>query len=231
MFTGIIEEKGRILRTELGSASGKLYIQAEKVLEGTRIGDSIAVNGVCLTVTRLGNRDFTADVMPETLSRSSLGQLKSGSSVNLERAMAADGRFGGHIVSGHIDGTGVIEKITRDGNAIRYQIAASRDILRGVVEKGSIAIDGISLTVTRAEMERFEVSIIPHTLKETILGEKQPGAIVNLENDIIGKYVERLLMFENTGKIKDMQHLQKYHKPQEKQTSTLTREFLLGAGF
>jgi len=220
MFTGIIEEMGKILRIERAGTSAKIQIQAKKVLEGTKVGDSIAVNGVCLTVTALGSRDFTADVMPETLSRSSLGQLKCGGSVNLERAMAADGRFGGHIVSGHIDGTGAIEKITREGNAVRYLIAASPDILRGVVEKGSIAIDGISLTVTTVQTEHFEVSVIPHTLSQTTLAQKKQGAIVNLENDVIGKYVERLLLFDEgkvTGKC-----------PAE---SGLTKEFLLRAGF
>ena len=215
MFTGIIEETGKLLRAE----SGKLHIQAKKVLEGTKIGDSIAVNGVCLTVTALSSSDFTADVMPETLKRSSLGTLKSGSGVNLERAIAADGRFGGHIVSGHIDGTGTVEEIKKDGNAIRYQIRTQPDITRGIVEKGSIAIDGISLTVTMVQKERFEVSVIPHTLKETILGEKRKGSVVNLENDIIGKYVERLLFFEQTGKQDAVKE------------STLTKEFLLRAGF
>ena len=220
MFTGIIEEMGKILRIERAGTSAKIQIQAKKVLEGTKVGDSIAVNGVCLTVTALGSRDFTADVMPETLSRSSLGQLKCGGSANLERAMAADGRFGGHIVAGHIDGTGAIEKITREGNAVRYLIAASPDILRGVVEKGSIAIDGISLTVTTVQTEHFEVSVIPHTLSQTTLAQKKQGAIVNLENDVIGKYVERLLLFDEgkvTGKC-----------PAE---SGLTKEFLLRAGF
>lgn len=212
MFTGIIEEVGTALRMD----SGRICIRAKKVLEGTKVGDSIAVNGVCLTVTRLGKEEFDADVMPETLSRSSLGRLKRGSGVNLERAMAADGRFGGHIVSGHIDGIGTIEKITRDGNAVRYQIAAERNIMRGIVEKGSIAIDGISLTVTKAETGRFEVSVIPHTLGETILAKKRQGDIVNLENDVIGKYVERLLFFEK-------------QEPEKK--SGLTKEFLLRAGF
>ena len=134
----------------------------------------------------------------------------------LFRSMAANGRFGGHIVSGHIDGVGTIEKITRDGNAVRYQITAPFSILRGIVEKGSVAIDGISLTVVQADRERFEVSIIPHTMGETILSEKKPGSIVNLENDVIGKYVERLLCLER----------------EEKQSeSTLTKEFLLRAGF
>ena len=215
VFTGIIEETGKLLRAE----PGKLHIQAKKVLEGTKIGDSIAVNGVCLTVTALGSWDFTADVMPETLKRSSLGALKFGSGVNLERAMAADGRFGGHIVSGHIDGTGTVEDITKDGNAIRYKIRTLPEITRGIVEKGSIAIDGISLTVTMVQKERFEVSVIPHTLKETILGEKRKGSVVNLENDIIGKYVGRLLTME--------QEIQ----PDAAQKPTLTKEFLLRAGF
>lgn len=208
MFTGIIEETGKVLRVE----PGKIHIQAEKTLEGTKLGDSIAVNGVCLTVTALGRSDFTADVMPETWKRSSLGTLKSGSGVNLERAMAADGRFGGHIVSGHIDGTGTVEAVRKDQNAIRYIIRTQPELTRGIVEKGSIAIDGISLTVTMVQKERFEVSIIPHTLKETTLGDKRKGSMVNLENDIIGKYVERLLSLEQTE-------------------TTLTKEFLLWAGF
>ncbi len=220
MFTGIIEEMGTVLRIERSGAFAGIRIQAVKVLEGTKAGDSIAVNGVCLTVTKRGSRDFTADVMPETLSRSTLGQLGPGSSVNLERAMAADGRFGGHIVSGHIDGTGTIEKITKEGNAVRYQIAAAPKVMRGIVEKGSVAIDGISLTVTMVKRECFEVSVIPHTLSETTLALKKQGAIVNLENDVIGKYVERLLCFggeEKTGK----------GSPE----SNITREFLLSAGF
>lgn len=216
MFTGIIEEVGKALGIELGASYGKLQIQAKKALEGTKVGDSIAVNGVCLTVTQLAASGFTVDVMPETVSRSSLSALKPGSSVNLERAMAANGRFGGHIVSGHIDGVGTIEKITPDGNAVRYQITAPFSILRGIVEKGSVAIDGISLTVVKADRERFEVSIIPHTMGETILSEKKPGSIVNLENDVIGKYVERLLCLEREEK-----------QPE----STLTKEFLLRAGF
>lgn len=212
MFTGIIEEIGTVQRIE----SDKIHILAKTVLENTKIGDSIAVNGVCLTVVRKTSSSFTADVMPETLNRSSLGKLKNGSSVNLERAMAADGRFGGHIVSGHIDGTGTIQKITKDGNAVRYQIAAAKSVMRGIVEKGSISIDGISLTVAKVQRDWFEISMIPHTWKETILKEKHVGEIVNLENDIIGKYVERLLSME---------------QEEEKNNSTLTKEFLLRAGF
>ena len=195
MFTGIIEEKGTVERITAGSAAGSLSIRASKVLEGTRIGDSIAVNGVCLTVTSLGPRSFTADVMPETLRRSSLGALGSGSTVNLERAMAAGGRFGGHIVSGHIDGTGEISDIRREENAVWVTVSAGPAILRGIVEKGSIAIDGISLTVAAVDDKAFKVSLIPHTAAETGLLEKKPGDKVNLETDIIGKYVERLLTF------------------------------------
>ena len=220
LFTGIIEEMGKILRIERIGSSAMIHIQAKKVLKGTKIGDSIAVNGVCLTVTALGGGDFTADVMPETLLRSSLGQLKPGSSANLERAMAADGRFGGHIVSGHIDGTGTIEKITREGNAVRYQILAPPKVMRGIVEKGSVAIDGISLTVTMVHTERFEVSVIPHTLSETTLAQKKQGDIVNLENDVIGKYVDRLLYFDGAEKA-----------DQGFKESKITREFLLRAGF
>ena len=193
MFTGIVEEIGIVLSVSLGSRTGVLSIRASKVLENTQIGDSIAVNGVCLTVTSLLPDGFTADVMQETLRRSNLGHLRSGDPVDLERAMAANGRFGGHIVSGHIDGTGRIIRLSREGNAVWVQIAAGEDILRLIVEKGSIAIDGISLTVAAVTPSDFSVSIIPHTGSETILLKKRPGDTVNLENDIIGKYVQRLL--------------------------------------
>ncbi|MCI1268672.1 MAG: riboflavin synthase [Ruminococcus sp.] len=192
MFTGIIEEKGTVKRIKNGNGTF-LEIQADIVAENLNIGDSVAVNGVCLTVTNFIGKLFTADVMNETLSRSSLGQLKAGSHVNLERAMAADGRFGGHIVSGHIDGVGKISDIQNDGIAVRYKITAPAHILRYIVEKGSVAIDGISLTVAKVDSENFEVSVIPHTLTHTTLAEKQVGSIVNLENDIIGKYVEKLM--------------------------------------
>ena len=169
MFTGIIEEIGHVNNVKKGTASATLTIQAEKVLEGTHIGDSIAVNGVCLTVTGIYDNTFTADVMHETLNRSSLGKLVSGSAVNLERAMAADGRFGGHIVSGHIDGTGKVAAITKDDNAIWYQIKTDSGILKYIVEKGSVAIDGISLTVAKTDSQSFSVSIIPHTAGATTL--------------------------------------------------------------
>ncbi len=193
MFTGIVEEVGYMKGVRMGTQSGEIRLRASKVLEGTQLGDSIAVNGVCLTVTSMTADSFTADVMPETLRRSNLGRLKVGDPVDLERAMAADGRFGGHLVSGHIDGTGTITEQKREGNAVWVRIQAPADILRLIVEKGSITIDGISLTVAELNENDFRVSIIPHTGSETILLGKRPGDIVNLENDIVGKYVEKLL--------------------------------------
>lgn len=193
MFTGIIEETGTIRKLVGEQVSGSIEIKAHTVLSGTQPGDSIAVNGVCLTVTSLQRDSFKADVMAETLRRTNLGSLSIGSSVNLERAMASDGRFGGHIVSGHIDGVGTVQSLTREGNAVWFTIAAPPSILRLIVMKGSIAIDGISLTVAYVDTSVFKVSIIPHTGAETTLLTKKPGDIVNLENDVIGKYVERLL--------------------------------------
>ncbi len=195
MFTGIIEETGTVNKITggTGSTGAKLVVNAQTVLQNTKIGDSIAVNGVCLTVTNLTNSSFTADVMPETLRRSNLGALKSGSRVNLERAMPADGRFGGHIVSGHIDGTGIVSSFTDEGNAIWVQIACKEEILSLVVEKGSITIDGISLTVAGVDEKTFRVSVIPHTASQTTLTGKKIGDMVNLENDIVAKYVQKLL--------------------------------------
>ena len=217
MFTGIIEEVGAIKQITHGQHSEVLNIQARTVLENTKIGDSIAVNGICLTVTRLFADSFSADVMHETLNRSSLAGLMVGSRVNLERAMAADGRFGGHIVSGHIDGTGVIRSLVREENAIWVSIGTSPQILHLIVEKGSICIDGISLTVAKVEEEGFQVSVIPHTGEETTLLEKVPGDSVNLENDVIGKYVEKLLGIRKNE--------------EEKKESGITMEFLQEFGF
>lgn len=193
MFTGLIEEVGTIQNVRRGARSCVLTIGCKKVLEGSQIGDSIAVNGVCLTVTNMGGSYYTADVMAETMNRSSLRQLSTGASVNLERAMPANGRFGGHIVSGHIDGTGTVQSIEPDDNAIWYTIAAKPSLLRYIVEKGSITIDGISLTVAYVDEHCFKVSIIPHTQQVTALHDRGVGDIVNLECDIIGKYVEKLL--------------------------------------
>ena len=193
MFTGIVEEMGQVEGIQRGKQSAVLTIRAKTVLEGTKIGDSIAVNGVCLTVTSLLSDRFSADVMHETLDRSALAGLRRGSLVNLERAMAADGRFGGHIVAGHIDGTGRITRIKRDDNAVWYTVQAAPQLLRYIVEKGSIAIDGISLTVARVEETAFSISAIPHTVAQTALQNRREGDLVNLETDIIGKYVEKLL--------------------------------------
>lgn len=191
MFTGIIEEVGTVKEVQYAGNNSFIKVKTEKILEDVHIGDSIAVNGVCLTVTSYDNGIFRADVMNETLSRSSLGSLKNGSPVNLERAMSANGRFGGHIVSGHIDGTGIISAIRNDGIAIWYTINTVPEIMHYIIEKGSIAIDGISLTVAKVSENDFSVSIIPHTAQQTILSYKKVGDIVNLENDIVGKYIEK----------------------------------------
>ena len=217
MFTGIVEEVGQVAEIKKAKDWAELKIKAEKVLEDVSLGDSIAVNGVCLTVTTFGKGFFTADVMHETLNRSSLSLLTKGSSVNLERAMAANGRFGGHIVSGHIDGTGVITDIKKDAIATWVTIEAGESIMRLIVEKGSIAIDGISLTVAEITDKYFKVSLIPHTGSNTTLLQKKIGEKVNLENDIIGKYVERLMSF---SKAEDT-----------KRKSNITMDFLAKHGF
>jgi len=176
-----------------------LTIRCKIVCQDLKPGDSVAVNGICLTVTSCDRETFVADVMSETINRSSIGNMKSGARVNLERAMPANGRFGGHFVSGHTDGVGVIAKISRDENAIRYSVNADSKLIKYIVEKGSIAVDGISLTVTESTKEGFGFSIIPHTAKQTILSEKKIGDIVNLENDIIGKYIEKLIYAGSNG--------------------------------
>ena len=206
---------GSIRSVRRGQHSSVLSIAAKDILSDLKVGDSVAVNGVCLTATTVDSGGFTADVMHETLNRSSLGSLTVGSHVNLERAMAANGRFGGHIVSGHIDGTGTITALRKDDNAVWYTISASQELLRYIVEKGSIAIDGISLTVAEVGESWFSISAIPHTVAVTTLGEKRPGDTVNLENDVIGKYVEKLLR----------------PQPQETAKSSLTLEFLAQHGF
>lgn len=197
MFTGIIEELGKVKSLKRTSRESRLVISAEKIMEDIHIGDSIAVNGVCLTVVLFNEREFTVDVMNETFMRSSLGNLRIGDEVNLERAMPANGRFGGHIVSGHIDGTARIKACFEDGNAKWYEIAAGSELLEGIVMKGSVAIDGISLTVSKVSAQSFSVSIIPHTLDATVLKNKRPGDVVNIETDVIGKYVKQ---FVNDGK-------------------------------
>lgn len=193
MFTGIVEEIGKVKSIKKGAKSVSLSLGGTLIFSDLKLGDSVAVNGICLTVTSIKGNVFTADVMNETLSRSSIGELKTGSNVNLERAMTANGRFGGHLVSGHIDGTGKISAIKKDDIAIWYTIKTDSNIMRYVIEKGSITIDGISLTVANVERDNFSVSIIPHTAEETVLSEKKIGSIVNLENDIVGKYIEKFM--------------------------------------
>ncbi|MBR2143151.1 riboflavin synthase [Anaerovibrio sp.] len=196
MFTGIVEEVGTV--QSLGN--GCLTIRASRVLTDVQLGDSIAVNGVCLTVTHFDGGSFQADVMPETVRRTSLAELKPGSPVNLERALTLGTRLGGHIVSGHIDGVGKILSLVEEKNAILMKISADGAILRYIVEKGSVALDGISLTVAAVTGSDFTVSLIPHTRQATNLSHKQVGSLINIENDIIGKYVEKLLQPNGTSK-------------------------------
>ena len=211
MFTGIIEELGKV--DSIGS--GRLSILASKVLEDVQLGDSIAVNGICLTVTGFDKKHFTADVMPETIRRTALRELKKGSPVNLERALTLSSRLGGHIVSGHIDGTGEVESFTNEGNAVLLKVQAAPEIRHYIVEKGSVALDGISLTVAAVTEKDFTVSLIPHTREVTNLHAKQKGSPINIETDVLGKYVEKLLRGSEASK----------------KTSGLTREFLLQNGF
>lgn len=223
MFTGLVEEVGTIRRVD--KARGKICIESGFVTSDAKgkalaIGDSIAVNGACLTVVDFSSGGFTADVMPETFRRTGLGELSKGCPVNLERAMAADGRFGGHIVSGHIDGCGKISQMDEEGNAVLITISAGDGILRQVAEKGSIAVDGISLTVAKVTGQDFIVSLIPHTVKVTNLRSRKVGDMVNLETDVLAKYVERLLSFgSNSGNLTENKKI------------SITRAFLAENGF
>jgi len=193
MFTGIIEETGSIRQISRGSKSVKLTVEASLVLEDTNIGDSISTNGICLTVVEKNNHSFTVDVMAETLRKSNLNNLTIGSRVNLERALRLSDRLGGHILSGHVDGQGVIREIIAEDIARVIRVGTTQELLRYIVPKGSIAIDGISLTVMDVDDKSFSVSIIPHTATVTTLWDKHPGDAVNLETDMIAKYVEKLL--------------------------------------
>jgi riboflavin synthase len=217
MFTGIVEEIGTIKQMIPGKKSYKITISAEKVLEGTKVGDSIATNGICLTVTDIRGNTFDADVMAETVRRTNFSSMHAGSKVNLERALCLGDRLGGHMVSGHIDGTGVITNMSREENAVWLTVSCDSSLLHYMIEKGSIAIDGISLTLAYVDDDCFKVSVIPHTGEETILLKKKPGDTVNLECDLIGKYVEKLL----------------FHKPEEKtaKSSSLDVNFLRENGF
>lgn len=193
MFTGIIEEIGKVKSVKSGSQSVSLSIEASKILSDVKLGDSIAVNGVCLTVTSFTSGSFTADVMPESMKRTNLGLLSIGTKVNMERALRVGDRLGGHIVSGHIDGLGEIAETKRDDNAIWVTISTSSKILKYIIEKGSIAIDGISLTIAYVDNKCFKVSIIPHTQDETTLCSLTAGTKVNLENDLTAKYIEKFI--------------------------------------
>ena len=213
MFTGIVEEIGTIKKISTQQSVVNLKIECQTILTDMHIGDSISVNGACLTVIEFDNHTFSVQVIKGTENKTYLNQLSQSSEVNLERAMPVNGRFGGHIVSGHVDGTGTIINIKPDDNAIWYKIQANQQILKYIVEKGSITIDGISLTVAEVSETDFSISAIPHTVEQTILKEKRQGDIVNLETDILAKYIEKLL------------------NPTQNKQSKITKEFLLEYGF
>lgn len=217
MFTGIIEEVGILEGFSTGNGFGVMEIKCDEVLKETRIGDSIATNGVCLTVKEKSSNSFKAEVMGETLAKSNLGNLKVGDKLNLERALRLSDRLGGHIVSGHIDGVGTIVSIQEESNGTWFTISAPKEVLKYVIYKGSIGIDGISLTVAYVDDEVFKVSVIPHTLDNTILPHKKVNSKVNLECDLIGKYVEKLF----GGK----------DEKEETEKSNITMEFLRNNGF
>ncbi len=197
MFSGIVEEMGAVQQIEKGFAGAKFAIMASRILEDLQVGDSVSVSGACLTAVEVDSTSFSVDVSTETLNRTSLGAVGVGTPVNLERAMKMNARIGGHLVTGHIDGVGTLRAREQEGNAIHMTIEASEDIIRYCVAKGSITMDGISLTINGVSDRAFSVAIIPHTAKVTTLGLKQIGESVNLESDLIGKYVERLL--QNNG--------------------------------
>ena len=230
MFTGLIAELGTVERLAEGSASCRMTVRAAKILPGVKIGDSIAGNGVCLTVVHLQGHTFTADVMPETVRRTTLHLLQPGDRVNLEKALRPIDGLDGHIVQGHVEGVGTIQQIVPEGNALVYRIEAPRELLRYIVEKGSIAVDGISLTVTEADDTGFGVSLIPHTAKMTTLGYKSAGDAVNLETDILARYVEKMLglRYKVNGSGAGRTAISG-EKPE--QETELTEEFLLRHGF
>lgn len=213
MFTGIVEEMGAVTVMQKTLAGTRMSILASTVMSDLKIGDSVSVNGTCLTVVSKGDRDFSVEVSPETLSVTTLGQLAPGAPVNLERAMKLSERIGGHLVAGHVDGIGTIRSRHQEGNAIFFTIEAPAEILRYCVVKGSVTIDGISLTINDLSEHGLSVAIIPHTAKVTTLGLKQVNDTVNLESDLIGKYVERLLQersqFPKTTPVIDKDYLQK----------------------
>ncbi|MBD8033946.1 riboflavin synthase [Solibacillus merdavium] len=211
MFTGIIEELGTVEKISQSTQTMELSIRASKILEDVKLGDSIAVNGVCLTVKKFSSNSFLADVMPETVKATSLKQLTVGMHVNLERAMLADGRFGGHIVSGHVDGVAIIQRKRPVANAVYVDLAMDRTLIAQCIEKGSITVDGISLTIFNVSDTLVTISLIPHTYEQTVLGYKKAGDVVNIETDLIGKYVKK--------------HLQ------NQTINTITQDFLQRTGF
>lgn len=199
MFTGIVEEIGTYSGIRKSGDLYEITIDAKKILSDVQLGDSIAINGVCLTVKFFTTSKFTADVMPETLKATNIGMLQIGSKVNLERAMAAGGRFGGHFVSGHVDGTGIIVRKKRVENAVYYDIEVNEQLAQKMLLKGSVAVDGTSLTLFGVASHSFTISLIPHTMQETIIGQKQIGDMVNIESDMIGKYVHHFLNGTNNN--------------------------------
>lgn len=220
MFTGLIEEIGVLRGVSSGGEMLVLNIGASLIMSDLKIGDSVAVNGVCLTATSISEHSFTVDVMPQTYRNSNLKELRSDSRMNLERAMAAGGRFGGHIVQGHVDGTGEIRSVKRDQNAVVFEITPDRSALfKYIIPKGSITLDGISLTVVNTSSSAFTVSIIPHTLGETVLAHKRPGDSINIECDVLGKYVDHLLHYKGAG------------SEDEAGSSSISRDFLAANGF
>ncbi|WP_019909901.1 riboflavin synthase [Paenibacillus sp. HW567] len=221
MFTGLIEEVGVLRGVTSGGEMMVLHIGASLIMDDLKIGDSVSVNGVCLTATSLGDHSFTVDVMPQTYRNSTLKELRSGSKMNLERAMAAGGRFGGHIVQGHVDGTGEIRSVKRDQNAVVFEIAPERkSLFKYIIPKGSITIDGISLTVVSTSSSLFTVSVIPHTLGETVLAHKRPGDRINIECDVLGKYVDHLLSYGSRS-----------GNEEEENSSRISHDFLAANGF
>jgi len=217
MFTGIIEEVGVLQEFNIGNGFGVMVIKCNNILDDTRIGDSIATNGVCLTVKEKTSNLFKAEVMGETLAKSNLGSLKVGDKLNLERALRLSDRLGGHIVSGHIDGVGKIVSVKEENNGTWFTISAPKDVLKYIIYKGSIGIDGISLTVAYVDDEVFKVSVIPHTLDNTILPHKKVNSVVNLECDLVGKYIEKLFGGKNAN--------------EETEQSAITMDFLKNSGF
>ncbi|MEI7491192.1 MAG: riboflavin synthase [Bacteroidota bacterium] len=210
MFTGIIEEVGTVRSVTKGARSVSLLISADVVASDLKLGDSVNTNGACLTVTGVSLDSFTVDVMPETMRKTSLGSLKPGSHVNLERALQLSSRLGGHLVSGHIDGTGLIRQVKKEDNAVWITVHAGPEILRYLIPRGSVSLEGISLTVVRADEAGFEVSLIPHTMAVTTLKDKKPGDILNIECDMVAKYIEKYTGRTGAGSTIDQGLLDKY---------------------